>query len=440
MKLSRQFFLFFLGTVFLLFQIFSCGGSKNTPIDAGSSVREASLPFLIENVKSNPNDPDVRLQLARAYYEIDSLDLALLSVDKVLELDETSNAAKMLRADIFLAQLQVKKAYSEYLGILISPTGDEYVETIRKKIGNPYPIRQLTRGDFNNAFPCFSPDNNRIVFQSDRDSNWEIYLMDADGTQEVRLTNNFEQDEMPVFSAKEDIVAFTSTRADSLQKSRMAKNRNIFLMDLKTGNVACEIDDEADDWYPGLSSDAREMVFVSERDDQRDVSFQEKIGDIYLKEIRSGEVLRMTQNERDDSSPSFSADGKWIVYTSNPEKTFQIFKMNNKGTIIEQLTFLNGNCGSPHFSPDDQKITFFADMFGNFDVYEMDSKGENIVRLTNDPNQDAYPSYSSEKRKIVFHSNRSGKYQIYVIDLMNPLMHDELIEELEIAINSLKYQ
>ncbi len=415
----------------------SCGGRNETPIDAGSSLPAANLQFLIENANRNPENPQVHLQLARAYFENNSLDLALTSVEKSLELDEASSEARMLRGNILLAQHQVIQAYADYLAILNSPTRDEYVEQIRIKFGKPFPIHQLTRGDYNNAFPCFSPENNRIVFQSDRDGNWEIYLMDTDGTREVRLTNHVEQDEMPVFSAQENIIAFTSTRDDSAVVSRLDKNRNIFLLDLVSGKIAREIDHPADDWYPSLADNGRKLVFVSERDDAREVSYQEKISDIYFKDIRSGEIVRLTQNERDDGSPSFSADGKWILFTSTTDGFFQIYKMSINGLLIEQLTFLNGNCGAPHFSPDGQKITFFADLFGNYDIYEMDDNGENILRLTNDPAQDAYPSYSSDKRKIIFHSNESGKYQIYWIDLMNPMLADELIRELELTLSGL---
>ncbi len=340
-----------------------------------------------------------------------------------------------MRGNLLLKKNQIKEAYSEYLEILNGKTGDEFVSEIRKQYGQPYPIHQLTSGEFNNAFPYFCPEDKRIAFQSDRDGNWEIYLMDADGTQEVRLTNNFDQDEMPVFSSKENIIAFTSTRDDTTKKSRVEKTRNIFLMNLQAGNVAREIDHQADDWYPALSDKGRQIVFVSERDDNRDVPFKERFSDIYFKDINKNELLRLTQNEADDGSPSVSADGKWIVFTSNRTGSFQVFKMDKRGQFVKQLPHLKGNCGSPHFSHDGIKITFFVNVDGNYDIYMMNSTGEGIERLTKHPAHDSYSTFSSDKRKILFHSNRSGKYQIYWIDLMSPLGHNELIDELQQAVN-----
>ena len=428
----------FLGVTIICLAIFACGGTKNGVELSTSDFQLNQLLLLEENVKNNPENPEVHFKLAQAYSNMDSINLAIESINKCLEINPDYNDAKLLRGNLLLKKNQIKEAYSEYLEILNGKTGDEFVLEIRKQYGQPYPIHQLTSSEFNNAFPYFCPDDKRIAFQSDRDGNWEIYLMDADGTQEVRLTNNLDQDEMPVFSSIENIIAFTSTRDDTTHKSRVEKTRNIFLMNLQTGNIAREIDHQADDWYPALSDKGRQIVFVSERDDNRDVLFQERLSDIYFKDIKKYQLLRLTQNEADDGSPSVSVDGKWIVFTSNRTGSFQVFKMDKRGQFVEQLTHLKGNCGSPHFSHDGMKITFFANVNGNYDIYMMNSTGEGIERLTKHPAHDSYSTFSSDKRKILFHSNRSGKYQIYWIDLMNPLGKEELIEELDQAVNFLE--
>ena len=417
--------------------ILACGGTKKNVEITTTDFQVNQLSLLEENVKSNPTNPEVHFRLAQAYSDLDSLNLAMESIKKCLEINPDYNDAKLLNSSLLLKKNQIKQAYLEFLEILDSEDGVEFVSEIRDLYGKPYPIYKLTSGEFNNAFPCFSPDDRRIVFQSDRDGNWEIYLMDVDGTQENRLTNNSSQDEMPVIGSKENLIAFTSTRDDTAKKLRAEKKRNIFLMDLNTSKVVREIAHEADDWYPALSDKARQIVFVSERDDSRDVPFQDRFSDIYFDDIKKNQLLRLTQNEADDGSPAISSNGKWIIFTSNRTGSFQIFKMDTRGKLVEQLTDLKGNCGSPHFSHDGKKITFFANIFGSHDIFTMDNNGKNIARLTHSPFQDGYPNFSSDKRKIIFHSNRSGKYQIYWIDLMNPLNHDELMDELEDAINLL---
>lgn len=417
--------------IFGIILMIGCGSTQKTVKETTLSSPQANLNFLLLELRENPRDPNVYYKLSKAYFELDSIDYALVTVDSALGLDPEFNPAKLLRGSLLLKKNRIKEGYTEYLEVLKSQTGDEYVEQIRLNMGQPFPIYQLTSGDYNNAFPCFSPNDNRIAFQSDRDGNWEIYLMDADGAQAVRLTNHEAQDEMPVFGSANNIIAFTSTRDDSIHKGRLNKKRNIYLMDIAVANATCIEGLEADNWYPALVRNGDQVVFVSERDDRREVPFHEKLSEIYIRDLKNSSLLRLTQNEADDGSPSVSANGKWILFTSNRTGSFQVYHMDLKGNMVEQLTFLDGNCGAPHFSHDGKMITFFAGVNGNYEIFMMEHTGKNIIQLTNDPAQDSYPSFSPDKRKIIFHSNRTGKYQIYWIDLINPLRHDDLVRNLE---------
>jgi TolB protein len=427
-RLKRMWLVGWLITVIL---VIACGTSKKTIKETSLSAPETNLTFLLQELKENPKNPSVFVKLSNVYEKLDSLDYALAMIDSALSLDPKLNTAKMARAGLLLKKNQIREGYTEFLEVLNSETGEEFINDIRYQLGKPFPIHKLTTGNDNNAFPHFSPNGKRIAFQSDRDGNWEIYLMDADGAQEVRITQNNVQDEMPVFSRENNLLVFTSTREDTINRARLDKKRDIFMMNLETGAVDNLSRHEADDWYPSLSENGNDLVFSSERDDQRDVPFHEKLSEIYIQNLKNSEVLRLTQNESDDGSPSCSADGKWIVFTSNRNASYEVFRMSLKGQSTEQITDLKANCGSPHYSHDGKKITFFADLKGNFDIYMMDSNGENLIQLTNDPLQDSYPSFSTDKRKIIFHSNQTGKFQIYWIDLMNPLSQDELIRNLE---------
>ena len=424
--------------IFGIMLLIGCGATRKTVKESTLASPRTNLNFLLEEVKENPKDPYVYYKLSKVYAEMDSIDYALVTVDTALGLDPNFNQAKLLRANLLLKKNRIKEGYTEYLAILKSDTGDEFVEEIRSNLGQPYPIYALTSSDYNNAFPCFSPDDRRIAFQSDRDGNWEIYLMDVDGAQAVRLTNNEAQDEMPVFGTENNIFAFTSTRDDSIHQGRLEKTRNIYVMDIVAGTAAPIEKSEADDWYPALVGKGDRLVFVSERDDLREVPFHEKWSDIYIQDLEKSTVLRLTQNEADDGSPSVVSNGKWLLFTSNRTGSYQVYRMDLKGNMVEQLTFLKGNCGAPHFSHDGKMITFFADVTGNFEIYMMDHTGTNLVQITNDQAQDSYPSFSMDKRKIIFQSNRTGKYQIYWIDLMNPLRHDDLVRNLEEKIAMMK--
>ena len=60
-------------------------------------------------------------------------------------------------------------------------------------------ITQLTNDNYNNQWPTWSPDGQRIAFASRRDGDLEIYVMDADGKNITQLTNNNYVDWMPAW-------------------------------------------------------------------------------------------------------------------------------------------------------------------------------------------------------------------------------------------------
>ena len=67
----------------------------------------------------------------------------------------------------------------------------------------------------------------RIAFMSNRDGNYEIYVMDADGGNQQRLTNNPHADWSPSWSPDSKRIAFTSSRDG---------NTDIYVMDADGGN------------------------------------------------------------------------------------------------------------------------------------------------------------------------------------------------------------
>ena len=422
-----------ISALLISFLIMNCGSANKGVQETTTDIQtgKIGLRLLKEEVRKNPNDPQVLFRLGLAYAEMDSLDFAFTYYDSALYYNPSFARAMYERGNLLLKKNRIKEGYSQYLEVLQNDRGEDYSSEIAGRLGLPYPIHQLTKGDYNNAFGYYSPLGDRIVFQSDRDGNWEIYLMDEKGIQDVRLTHDLAHEEMPVFASDSKGIAFTSTREDSGHLDRVDMTRNIYYMDIVGNQQARIVESLFDDWYPAFTNKKNEIVFVSETDDPREINFDEKLSDIYLRDLNSGTTFRLTQNEADDGSPSVSRNGKWILFNSNRSGTFQIHRMDKKGTLVEQLTFLEGNCGGPHFSHNGKKIVFFAELNNNYDIYIMTATGQKLTKLTCHPAQDAYPCFSPDGKRIIFHSNRSGKFQIYWIDLMNPFNHEEVVKQLE---------
>ena len=76
---------------------------------------------------------------------------------------------------------------------------------------------RLTNNQASDFFPSFSPDGSKIAFTSNRDGSYEIYVMNADGSNQTRLTNDPADDDDPSFSGDGSKIAFYSNRDGSFR-------------------------------------------------------------------------------------------------------------------------------------------------------------------------------------------------------------------------------
>ena len=193
--------------------------------------------------------------------------------------------------------------------------------------------------------PSWSPDGKRIAFSSNRDGNFEnfqIYVMDADGANPQRLTNNDFYDAQPSWSPDGKRIVFWSKR---------------------DGHFIGE---------GGLSSE------------------------IYVIDADGKNTRRLTNNRKRDLSPSWSPDGKWIVFSSDrkgDDVNHEIYVMDADGKNQQRLTENRQRDWYPSWSPDGERIAFISERDGNYEIYVMDADGGNQKNLTNNPHLDGGPAW-----------------------------------------------
>ena len=262
----------------------------------------------------------------------------------------------------------------------------------------------------------------QIVFHSKRDGNFEIYVMDADGGNQRRLTSNSDKDFFPSWSPDGKRIVFHSDRDGHVPEGRVFHASEIYVMDADGGNPQNLTNHPSDDRSPSWSPDGKRIVFQSDRDAGGNPHNIE----IYVMDTDGGNQERLTNNLTMDEDPSWSPDSKRIVFSAqreghvvhNLDITSEIYVMDADGGNEQRLTENRNNDWDPVWSLDGKQIAFMAARkgdFQNFDIYVMDVDGGNPQKLTNNRGWDSSPSWSPDSRRIAFTSERDGNYDIYVM-------------------------
>ncbi len=147
--------------------------------------------------------------------------------------------------------------------------------------------RRLTGGGFD-QMPTWSPDARRIAFSGGGAGNGEIYVMNADGSGTVRLTNSPGNDWMPAWSPDGRTIAFASERDGTSQ---------IYVMDPDGSNVRRLTDDPVRAEFPAWSPDGRRLAFTSHRDGN---------GEIYVMNNDGSNPVNLTHHPAQDGKAGWS--------------------------------------------------------------------------------------------------------------------------------------
>lgn len=191
-------------------------------------------------------------------------------------------------------------------------------------------VAQLTFEDSADSYnPAWSPDGTKIIFASTRDGNREIYVMDPNGANTIRLTNNPAADEQPAWSPDGSKIAFVSDRDG---------NTEIYVMNPDgTGQVNIT-NDPGTDVLPAWSPDGKKIAFQSNR--QTDFA-------IWIMNADGSNAVRLTDPGVPNGAPSWSPDGTRIAY----EQGGHLWVMSADGSRKIQITNGVSSDGLPRWRP-----------------------------------------------------------------------------------------
>jgi len=245
-------------------------------------------------------------------------------------------------------------------------------------------------------------DRGKIVFSSDRDGEWDLYLMDPDGSNVRRLTHGAVASD-PCWSPDGSKIAFTSIRDGG---------REIYVVDSDGTNMKrlTDVPSQRGSRSPSWSPDGKKISFASDRVHPGAIFVMDADG-------KNPEVLIDLPGWNWFRAP-WSPDGEKIAFSNDrlSNGKYALWVMNANGTNEELLIDLLGEdvkpmCVEPAWSPDGKRIVFAN--FGNENgIYLVDADGGNKQEL----GDGVSASWSPDGKRIVFASNRDGDYEVYIMD------------------------
>ncbi len=261
--------------------------------------------------------------------------------------------------------------------------------------------------------PAFSPDGRKIAFVHAPDAArdvWEIYVADRDGKNAQRLTHFPEAriKKGPVWSPDGRKIAFHGDVDDGAQ---------IFIMNADGSNLVQLTDLPDYNVEPHWSPEGERLVF----------NVVPVGGKVKMFEMNpDGTDVRPLHNpDGQNWYPRICRKGR-IVFTSDVDHKdqYNIFTMDRDGSDLQQLTSLKGINWFPEYSPDGSQIVFHSNRddpelsdSGDFNLYLMDTDGTNLRRITNLEGQELHAKWDPSENQLIFEWHNKIPMGLYLLDL-----------------------
>jgi len=249
----------------------------------------------------------------------------------------------------------------------------------------------LTRLTDDSSFdfdPDWTPDGNRIVYVSSADGDPEIMVMDADGENREQLTDNTARDADPVVSPDGEWIAFTSDRDGDFE---------IYVMRIDGSGVRqLTINEDRDDLTPTWSPDGQRIAYYVKIGSDNDAT------DLYAVDVGGGSPTRLTNNDSLDQWPDWSPDGGRLVFTAAPIAGVSERSLATLDLTTGMVNFLLDPVArddDPTWSPDGTRLAFDSDReaSGDFDLYIFDLLSGQLRRLTSGQGSDVAPAWQPQR-------------------------------------------
>lgn len=234
----------------------------------------------------------------------------------------------------------------------------------------------------------------KIVFQSNRDGDFDIYSMKADGTEVKRLTDSPAYDVSPSWSPDGSHILFASDRQG---------NWDLYVMRSDGSDVKRLTSPPGSNTSPSWSRQGAKIVFISTRDALN--------GEIYLMGSDGNNVERLTRDSTVKDSPVMTPDGSLIVYTVSGDRETYLAALKVADRSVSVLTPASENAAGPKVSRDGQLVLYAGSPEGHPGLYTITLAGSNRRRVTRDEDLYRTPAWGPSAEEVIY-AKRDGLYRL----------------------------
>ena len=240
-----------------------------------------------------------------------------------------------------------------------------------------------------------------IVFETNWDGNWNLYRMSPNGDHVQAVVTHPAHDYAGSFSPDGKKLLFTSARSDPRNLTG-----NIFLAS-NTGHHPQQLTfNEATSTAAQWSPDMRLISYIE---------LERNFANIYFLDVKTLESHIFPLSNNVETTLSWAADSQEVIFSSRRTGEWEIYRALVDGSDLMPLTDDGTQNSSPSWSPNNEIIVFASRREDNISLYQMLPDGSNITPITTFWPHEVNPSWSPDGAWIVFNANRHGNWDIFKI-------------------------
>jgi hypothetical protein len=281
-------------------------------------------------------------------------------------------------------------------------------------------------GNFVNTGGGISPDGTRMAFLSDRTDYFDVWVLDIESNKFSRMLRGERNPGFEELKWLDTRVSWSPDGKYLTFASKSGAHDAVNILDVRRHRIKQRLKYDLDGIFnPTWSPDGTKIAFVGMKSGQ---------SDIYCTDVNTKKMSKVTDDVYSDDDPAWSADSKSIYFASDREDNLQVngypptteiwkenyhemhlYNIHLGENVATQLTSGPYNERTPTVTSDGKFLVYVSDSNGIFNLFRMNLANDSAVAITNCLTGALRPSASLRTERLVFTSLTKGGYDIFLL-------------------------